>query len=86
MTGLISGIRHVISHLAAARLPLRAAQLSPQQFYRVTRQYLINFSAVVSVEHYFSRKLRVHLAVQPAEDILVNKNNTRAFMEWLERR
>src|SRR5258706_9752098 len=30
--------------------------LSDQQFFRLNRQYLINFSAVKEVEHYFARK------------------------------
>src|SRR5688572_28160034 len=33
--------------------------LSDQQFYRLNRQYLINFSAIKEVEHYFARKLLV---------------------------
>lgn len=63
-----------------------AAQLPPSQFYRVTRQCLVNFKAVQSVEHLFGRKLQVHLQPPPPENIVINKNNTRAFLDWLEQR
>jgi hypothetical protein len=34
--------------------------LPEKQFYRLNRQYLINFNAVKEVEHYFARKLLVN--------------------------
>lgn len=60
--------------------------LAPGQFYRITRQYLINFSAVAEVEHYFSRKLLIHLKVKTPDQIIINKNNTTAFLNWLDNR
>ncbi len=60
--------------------------LSPQQFYRITRKYLVNFDAIKEVEHFFSRKLLVHLKVHVAESLLINKNNTTAFLEWMDQR
>src|ERR1700733_1885644 len=35
--------------------------LSEKQFFRLNRQYLINFDVVKEVEHYFARKLLVNL-------------------------
>ena len=60
--------------------------LSDQQFYRMNRQYLINFSAVKEVEHYFARKLLVNLAVPIKEKLLVSKEKARSFLDWLENR
>ncbi|NII29330.1 response regulator transcription factor [Pseudoflavitalea sp. X16] len=58
-------------------------QLSPQQFYRLNRQYLINFSAVKEVEHYSARKLFVKLVVPAPDELLIGKEKTTAFLEWL---
>ena len=62
------------------------ASLSPQQFYRLNRQYIVNFSAVKEVEHYFARKLAVMLTVPTAEKLLIGKEKTTAFLKWLEER
>ena len=60
--------------------------LSGQQFYRLNRQYLINFAAVKEVEHYFARKLLVNLAIPIKERLVVSKEKARSFMNWLENR
>lgn len=67
-------------------LDLVGTMLAPGQFYRVTRQYLINFSAVSEVEHHFARKLLIHLKVKTPDQIIINKNNTTAFLNWLDNR
>jgi DNA-binding LytR/AlgR family response regulator len=62
------------------------ALLSPKQFYRLNRQYLINFNAIKEVEHYFARKLLVKLVVASPEKLLIGKEKTTAFLNWLENR
>jgi two-component system response regulator LytT len=57
-----------------------------RQFFRLNRQYLINFQAVKEVEHYFARKLLVNLTVAVAEKLLVPKDKVTVFLEWLENR
>jgi DNA-binding LytR/AlgR family response regulator len=61
-------------------------QLSPAQFYRINRQYLINFDAVHEVEHYFARKLLVHLKTATPEKIIIGKNKATEFLQWLDNR
>jgi len=60
--------------------------LSELQFFRLNRQYLINFNAVKEVEHYFARKLLVKLIIPVAEKLLVSKERARSFLRWLENR
>jgi len=62
------------------------SQLSPKQFFRLNRQYLINFSAIKEVEHYFARKLFVRLVIPTPEKLLVGKEKTTNFLHWLENR
>lgn len=60
--------------------------VSAKQFFRLNRQYLINFSAVKEVEHYFARKLFVKLSIATPEKLLIGKEKTSAFLQWLESR
>lgn len=60
--------------------------LSSKQFYRVNRQYLVNFSAIKEVEHYSARKLFIKLVVPSPDELLIGKEKTTAFLEWLENR
>ena len=60
--------------------------LTTQQFFRVNRQYLVNFNAVKEVEHYFARKLLVNLTVATIDKLLVPKEKVRLFLDWLEHR
>jgi DNA-binding LytR/AlgR family response regulator len=60
--------------------------VSERQFFRVNRQYLINFQAIKEVEHYFARKLLVNLHVPVSEKILVSREKVSLFLEWLEDR
>ena len=59
--------------------------LDTNQFFRVNRQYLINFKAVAEVEHYFSRKLFVKLTINTPDKVLVGKEKVTAFLHWLEK-
>ncbi|RLJ32874.1 LytTR family two component transcriptional regulator [Chryseobacterium sp. 7] len=60
--------------------------VSGSQFFRINRQYLINFTAIVEVEHYFSRKLLVSLKITTPEKPLVTKDKASRFLQWLEER
>ena len=60
--------------------------LTDKQFFRINRQYLINFHAIKEVEHYFARKLFVKLAIPVTDKLLVSKEKASSFLEWLEDR
>ncbi len=60
--------------------------VSGSQFFRLNRQYLVNFKAIKDVEHYFARKLLVNLVVPAAEKLLVTKEKASAFLHWLDNR
>jgi two-component system response regulator LytT len=52
----------------------------------ISRQYLINFNAVKEVEHYFARKLLVHLTIPAKDKLLVSKEKVSSFLHWLDNR
>ena len=60
--------------------------LPVKQFYRLNRQYLINFDAVKDVEHYFSRKLLVNPVVPTEDKLIVSKEKVSEFLRWLDNR
>lgn len=60
--------------------------LSARQFFRLNRQYLVNFSAIKEVEHYFARKLLVKLVVPAPEKLLIGKEKASSFFSWLDER
>ena len=62
------------------------AVLSPVQFFRVNRQYLVNFKAIKEIEHYFMRKLYVKLTIPTPEKLLINKEKAPVFLNWMENR
>ena len=63
-----------------------ASIVSPRQFFRVNRQYLVNFKAIKEVEHYFLRKLYVKLIIETPDKLLINKEKSHAFLNWMEDR
>jgi two-component system response regulator LytT len=60
--------------------------LSDKQFFRLNRQYLINFQAIKDVEHYFARKLLVNPTIPVAHKLLVPKEKASGFLYWLDDR
>ncbi len=60
--------------------------LAEKEFFRLNRQYLVNFKAVKEVEHYFARKLLVNLTIPTKDKLLVSKERVTFFLQWLENR
>jgi DNA-binding LytR/AlgR family response regulator len=60
--------------------------LPEKQFYRLNRQYLINFDAVKEVEHYFARKLLVNPIIPTKDKLIVSKEKVTEFLHWLDNR
>jgi DNA-binding LytR/AlgR family response regulator len=60
--------------------------LSEKQFYRLNRQYLINFNVVKEVEHYFARKLLVNPVISTKDKLIVSKEKVTEFLRWLDNR
>jgi len=62
------------------------AALSNKQFFRLNRQYLVNFEAIKEVEPYFARKLLISLVIDSPEKLFVGKDKATTFLKWLEDR
>ena len=71
-------------HLLGLTLEEAEAQLDPQRFLRVNRQYIVNAAAVEKLSAWFLGKLRVHLKGYPNEEIIVSKEKAAAVKRWLD--
>lgn len=60
------------------------ASLSPQQFYRINRQMIINRKAIKEIEPYFNQRMTVQLSIPTNEQALVPRLKVSAFLNWLE--
>ncbi|MBL7783240.1 MAG: response regulator transcription factor [Saprospiraceae bacterium] len=57
--------------------------LDPRQFFRISRQYLVGFSAIQSVLTHFKGKLKLELSPKARHDVFVNGDRMTDFKEWL---
>jgi DNA-binding LytR/AlgR family response regulator len=74
--------RYVVNHT----MEELEKQLDPRQFYRANRQFLMNYTNVVEVEHYFARKLLVKTRASTKEPVIVSKAKATDFLAWMEAR
>ncbi len=77
---LLSGKYHTLN----MTLEEVEAQLDPQRFMRVSRQYIINATAVQKLSTYFLGKMRIHMTATPDEEIIVSKDKVSTVKRWLD--
>jgi DNA-binding LytR/AlgR family response regulator len=58
-------------------------ELSPKDFFRINRQYLIKHAAIRQVHIFPKSHLKLELAPRPAEDVFVSIDKVTAFKKWL---
>ncbi len=59
-------------------------KLNEKEFYRANRRFIINFNSIYEIKHFFNRKLIVKLNVPVKEDIIISREKSAAFIEWME--
>ncbi len=58
-------------------------KIAGSDFYRASRQYLVNRRAIKDASHHFSRKLTINLILPFHETLTVGKLKVSEFLEWL---
>jgi two-component system response regulator LytT len=59
--------------------------LSPAEFFRATRKYLLHISSINKVSKYFNSRLKISINPPPADDnILVSRAKSATFLNWME--
>lgn len=59
--------------------------VSPQQFFRINRQMIINRDAVKEIESYFNRKVVARLSIDTPEKAIVSRLKVPLFLSWVEK-
>ena len=74
------------SYLYEDTIPNLEAKLSPKDFFKINRKYIIKHSAIKNIFKYSQNRLKIEL--QPSSNskelILVSSKNTNAFKNWLD--
>lgn len=58
-------------------------KITDGDFYRANRQCLINRKAIANASQYFARKLSVSLIIPFEEKIIISKEKSKEFLNWL---
>jgi two-component system, LytTR family, response regulator LytT len=59
--------------------------VSPQQFFRINRQMIINRDAIKEIESYFNRKVVARLSIDTPEKAIVSRLKVPPFLNWVEK-
>ena len=58
--------------------------LSPNDFFRINRRFIIHIAAIKRIRIYSSRKLEIQMGFSVQEPILVARNRVENFRNWLD--
>ena len=59
-------------------------QLNPQQFFRISRQFILNINSINTISKHFNGRLKLTVNPSISEDIYVSRNRVPAFLAWLD--
>lgn len=59
------------------------SKLNPSVFFRINRQMIVNIDAVEDMYAYSSNRLKLKLKTPHAEDVIVSKDKTSEFKNWI---
>jgi len=60
-------------------------QLSPETFFRVNRQFIVNYASVKEVITWFDGKLKLIIKPDPFEEIIISRLKAGDFKNWLNK-
>lgn len=60
-------------------------QLDPKQFFRISRKFIINITAIQDIITYSSSRLKLTIKGSDEDNIIVSRRKITDFKEWLER-
>ncbi len=59
--------------------------LSPETFFRVSRQFLVSFDAITNISVLSKSRIKLKLKPQANEDVLVSTAKSSKFKDWLDK-
>lgn len=61
-----------------------AQLMNPTQFFRVSRSFIINISAIRDVMMYSNSRLKISTKIEVSKEIIVSREKVPSFKSWLE--
>ncbi len=58
-------------------------ELSPQQFFRANRQFILTAKSVVSIHSWFNQKLKVEVRPESDEQVIISRDKANKFRSWM---
>lgn len=71
-------------YLIDSTLEQLEAELNPEDFYRVSRKFIISMKAIKEIQLHSNSRLKVILPSYKADEIIVARERVVEFKEWLE--
>lgn len=59
--------------------------VDPDQFFRISRNYLVNINCINEIVGYSSTRLKLKLAAELGEDIIVSRDKVSGFKKWMDK-
>ena len=59
-------------------------QLNPQQFFRISRQFILNINSINTISKHFNGRLKITVNPSFSEEIYVSRNRVQTFLAWLD--
>ncbi len=75
-----SGKKYMIDHTLEE---LSADLLDPRQFFRISRQHIVNIDTIQEVKSYQNNRLELVLNIPYDEKLVVSRGRTADFKDWL---
>jgi two-component system, LytTR family, response regulator LytT len=58
-------------------------EVNPQNFYRANRQFIISIQSIKNIKNTFNYKLKIELTPPLNKEIIISKDNVKAFKAWI---
>ncbi|CAM3846856.1 LytTR family DNA-binding domain-containing protein [Flavobacterium branchiophilum] len=71
------------SYLIDSTLEVLETELDPQQFYRVSRKFIIPMAVIKEIQVHSNSRLKIILPTYQSEDIVVSREKVHDFKNWL---
>lgn len=75
-----NGKRHVLDYT----LDEAVTFLQPRQFFRISRKFLVQLTAIQRIHAYFNSRLKLDLQPAPTFEVIVSRERVNEFKAWLD--
>ncbi|MBR5238262.1 MAG: response regulator transcription factor [Paludibacteraceae bacterium] len=72
--------RYIINYTLDSLVDL----LNPQQFFRISRQFILNINAIENISKHLNGRLKVSINPPFSDDVYVARNRVQTFLAWLD--